>query len=54
MSRGMLRLLCNYLAELFGDGASEVITKGLPRALGMDLSSRVGLDSLIYRVCKKV
>ena len=39
--------LRNYLAELFGDGASEVISKGLPRALGIDLSSRVGLDSLI-------
>lgn len=39
--------LRNYLAELLGDGASEVISKGLPRALGIDLSSRVGLDSLI-------
>ena len=39
--------LRNYLAELLGDDASEVISKGLPRALGMDLSSRVGLDSLI-------
>lgn len=39
--------LRNYLAELLGDDASEVISKGLPRALGIDLSSRVGLDSLI-------
>lgn len=39
--------LRNYLAELLGDGAGEVVAKGLPRALGIDLSSRVGLDSLI-------
>ena len=39
--------LRNFLADLFGDGISEVISKGLPRALGIDLSSRVGLDSLI-------
>lgn len=31
---------------LFGKGAGEAITKGLPRLLGVDISSRVGLDSL--------
>ncbi|RZN09626.1 hypothetical protein CWO91_16490 [Bradyrhizobium genosp. SA-3] len=30
----------------FGKTGGEIITKGLPRALGIDLSSRVGLDSL--------
>lgn len=30
----------------FGKTGGELITKGLPRALGIDLSSRVGLDSL--------
>ncbi|WP_395146957.1 PLxRFG domain-containing protein [Moraxella atlantae] len=39
--------LRNLLADMFGDDMSEVISKGLPRAAGIDLSSRVGLDSLI-------
>lgn len=39
--------LRNWLAEMLGDDVSEVISKGLPRAIGMDLSTRVGLDSLI-------
>jgi len=30
----------------FGKTGGELVTKGLPRALGIDLSSRVGLDSL--------
>jgi uncharacterized glyoxalase superfamily protein PhnB len=30
----------------FGKTAGELVTKGLPRAIGVDLSSRVGLDSL--------
>ncbi len=30
----------------FGKTGGELLTKGLPRALGFDLSSRVGLDSL--------
>lgn len=39
--------LRNQLANLLGDDVAEVITKGVPRAVGVDLSSRVGLDSLI-------
>lgn len=31
-----------------GDDLSEVIAKGLPRGTGVDLSGRVGLDSLIF------
>lgn len=34
-------------ANWFGKTGGEIITKGLPRAAGIDLSSRVGLDSLI-------
>lgn len=30
----------------FGKAGGEVLTKGLPRLIGVDLSSRVGLDSL--------
>lgn len=37
----------NALANLVGDDLAEVLAKGLPRAVGVDLSSRVGLDSLI-------
>ena len=37
----------NALANLIGDDVAEVIAKGLPRAIGADLSGRVGLDSLI-------
>jgi hypothetical protein len=33
-------------AAMFGKLGGEVATKGLPRLLGIDLSSRVGLDSL--------
>jgi hypothetical protein len=33
-------------AHLFGKTGGEVVTKGLPRLLQVDLSSRVGLDSL--------
>lgn len=35
------------LVDLFGQGAGEIIARGAPRALGIDLSSRVGLDSLL-------
>lgn len=34
-------------SNFFGKGAGEIISKGLPRAIGVDLSSRVGLDSLV-------
>lgn len=33
-------------ASWFGKTGGEIVSKGLPRALGVDLSSRVGLDSL--------
>ncbi|UZA02094.1 PLxRFG domain-containing protein [Moraxella bovis] len=39
--------LRNQLANLLTDDVAEVIAKGMPRAVGADLSSRVGLDSLI-------
>jgi hypothetical protein len=34
-------------ANAFGKTGGELFSKGLPRALGIDLSSRVGLDSLV-------
>lgn len=34
-----------FAADHFGKAAGEVITKGLPRLAGIDLSSRVGADS---------
>lgn len=37
----------NALANLMVDDMAEVLAKGLPRAIGADLSGRVGLDSLI-------
>jgi hypothetical protein len=33
-------------ANYFGKTGGEILTRGLPRAIGIDLSSRVGLDSL--------
>ena len=33
-------------ANAFGKTGGEIITRGLPRAIGLDLSSRLGLDSL--------
>lgn len=36
------------LAEAVGPEAAEVIAKGLPRAAGLDLSSRIGLNGLIF------
>jgi hypothetical protein len=35
------------LVDLFGKGAGELIARGAPHALGIDLSSRVGLDTLL-------
>jgi hypothetical protein len=35
------------VAGVVGDTAGEVITRGIPRYFGLDLSSRVGLDSLL-------
>jgi len=37
----------NALADLFGQKAGEIIARGLPHAAGIDLSSRMGLDSLM-------
>ena len=34
-------------AGYFGKKGGEIVTRGLPRAIGVDLSSRVGLDSLL-------
>lgn len=33
--------------SIFGDEVGEVVAKGLPRAFGIDLSSRTGLDSML-------
>lgn len=37
----------NYAAEVLGDDAANYLFKGAPRALGIDLSGRVGLDNLV-------
>lgn len=37
----------NYLAEVFGRDAGEVIARGVPRALGFDLSNRLGEQYLL-------
>lgn len=37
----------NYLAETFGKDVGEVLARGLPRALGFDISSRVGEQDLL-------
>tara|TARA_R110000772_G_scaffold51809_9_gene118904 strand:+ start:1476 stop:8789 length:7314 start_codon:yes stop_codon:yes gene_type:complete len=37
-----------FLAELVGAGAAELITRGIPRAIGIDLSSRVGLNNMAF------
>ena len=34
-------------ANYFGKTGGELLTRGLPRAIGIDVSSRVGLDSLL-------
>lgn len=38
----------NMLTDMFGASAAEVISRGLPRAAGFDLSSRVGLNNLMF------
>lgn len=40
-------LVRKYSAETLGKTGGEIFSKGLPRALGVDVSSRMGLDSLI-------
>lgn len=37
----------NFLASIFGKDIEEVIAKGAPRALGFDLSNRVGEEDLL-------
>lgn len=37
----------NALADVVGNDVAEVVAKGVPRAVGVDLSSRVGLNNLI-------
>lgn len=41
------RYVRSTVAGVVGDTAGEVITRGIPRYFGMDLSSRVGMDSLL-------
>jgi hypothetical protein len=36
-----------HAADILGKKGGEIFAKGLPRALGVDVSSRMGLDSLI-------
>jgi hypothetical protein len=36
------------MAEVFGKEGAEVVTRGLPRLAGIDLSGRMGLNSLIF------
>lgn len=37
----------NFLADSFGKETAEVLARGGPRALGIDLSSRVGYDNIV-------
>ena len=37
----------NYAAEILGDDLANYLMKGAPRALGTDISGRVGLDNLV-------
>lgn len=40
------RSIREFLAEYLGNDWAEVIARGLPRAIGLDLSGRVGLDNM--------
>lgn len=42
------RLIRESTAELFGNDAGEIMSAGLPRAAGVDLSSRMSLGSLYF------
>jgi hypothetical protein len=42
------RMIRSATAELFGTDAGEIISAGLPRAAGVDLSSRMSLGSLYF------
>lgn len=37
----------NFLADTFGKETAEVIARGGPRVIGVDLSSRVGFDNIV-------
>ena len=37
----------NWMAEVFGKEAGEILSRGLPRALGFDMSSRSGMQDLL-------
>ena len=39
--------LRNYLAEAFGPTISNMLMKGAPRGIGVDISSRVGINNLL-------
>lgn len=38
----------NFLAETFGEKGGQIIAKGLPAAFGMDLSTRINLNRLMF------
>lgn len=37
----------NFLASVFGPGVAEVVARGLPRAVGFDISGRVGEQDIL-------
>lgn len=37
----------NYLAAVFGKGVGEILSRGVPRAFGMDMSTRLGEQFLL-------
>ena len=39
--------LRNYLAEAFNPTISNMLMKGAPRGIGVDISSRVGINNLL-------
>lgn len=41
------QLIRETAAQLVGKAGGEILTRGVPRALGLDLSQRVGLESLV-------
>lgn len=40
-------LVANTMSDMLGDYAGSVATKGLPSVFGMDLSGRIGMDSML-------
>lgn len=41
-------LFRNTMADWFGQGAGEIISRGAPRAVGIDLSGRLGLGNMLF------